>query len=191
MANNDNECVINIDETFWRVIPGDLRTWGENGPDSLQIHPNGDEKDGVTVVAAVTAAGTKLPLQIIATGETALCEKQLGDVAHHVTAQSRKGWTVGSTFREFLMHIRERSGHDRRLWIVLDCFAAHREQETRVLAESLNMELVYIPAGYTDSMQPLDRSVFATLKSYLKRLWRQHFQDDPNMRFTKAVAVQC
>ena len=190
LANNDNECVINVDETFWRVVPGDLRTWGEKGADSVQIHPNGGEKDGVTVVAAITAAGTKLPLQIIATGKTSLSEKQLGDVAHHITAHSRKGWTVGVTFREFLMHIRERSGHDRRLWIVLDCFAAHREQETQVLAESLNMELVYIPAGYTDAMQPLDRSVFATLKSYLKRLWRQQFQDDPHKRFTKAVAVQ-
>ena len=190
LATHDRESVINVDETFWRVVPSDLRTWGQRGADSVQIHPNGDEKDGITVMAAITAAGTKLPLQIIAPGKTGLVERRLGDVGYHMVTHSPKGWTTGSTFREFLTAVRGYVGHARPLWLVADCFSAHREKETRDHAASLNMELIYVPAGYTDEMQPLDRSIFGTLKSYLKRLWRERFQQEPNLRFTRAVAVE-
>ena len=190
LGSQDRDRVINVDETFWRVVPGDLRTWGKRGADSVQIHPRAGEKDGVTVVAAVTASGTKLPLQIIASGKTQACERQLGDVGYHNSAHSASGWTTGDTFRLFLMSLRQWIGDDAKLWVVLDVFAAHRERETMLLAETLNIDMIFIPAGFTDEMQPLDRSIFATLMVYLKRLWRQRFQENPNTRFTKALAVE-
>ena len=188
LATQDRERIINADETFWSVVPGDLRTWGRKGEQNIQFHANGSDKDGVTVVAAITAASTKLPLHIIASGKTERCEAQLGDTGPHLKAHSKKGWSTTKTFQ--LMSISERFPDDEPVWLVLDCYSAHRNEASRTLAASLKIELIFIPAGFTDELQPLDRCVFGVLKSYLRRLWRERFAQDPEAKFTKAVAVE-
>ena len=190
MATKDHERIINADETFWRTVPGDLRTWGRRGSQGIQLHADGSEKEGITVLAAVSAARTKLPLQIIASGKTERCEQQLGDTAHHLKAHSKKGWSTGETFRLFLMSLRERFADDDPIWLVLDCSSAHRDPQTKTLARSLNINLIFIPAGFTDELQPLDRAIFGVLKSHLRRLWRERFTDNPEAKFTKRVAVE-
>ena len=190
LATKDPERIINADETFWRTIPGDMRTWGKRGSQNIQFHAAGGDKDGVTVVAAISAARTKLPLQIIATGRTDRCLSQLGDTAHHLKARSKKRWSTGETFRTFLMSLRERFPDDDPVWLVLDCYSAHRDKETLTLADSLGIKLIFIPAGFTDELQPLDRSVFGVLKGYLRRMWRERFIDNPETKFNKALAVE-
>ena len=190
LATKDPERIVNADETFWRTIPGDMRTWGRRGSQNIQFHACGCDKDGVTVLAAITAARTKLPLQIIAAGKTDRCLNQLGDTAHHLRAYSENGWSTGETFRMFLMSLRERFPDDDPVWLVIDCYSAHREKHTIQLAESLNINLVFIPAGFTDELQPLDRSIFGVLKSYLRRMWRDRFIENPETRFNRALAVE-
>ena len=79
---------------------------------------------------------------------------------------------------------------DDPVWLVLDCYSAHRDKETLTLADSLGIKLIFIPAGFTDELQPLDRSVFGVLKGYLRRMWRERFIDNPETKFNKALAVE-
>ena len=186
----DNHRIINVDETFWRCVPTDLKTWGRKGHETVPLRVNADEKDGLTVVAAVSAARCKLPLSIIAAGQTARCELALGDTCHHHKTHSPSGWSTIDTFSEYLMFIRQHFGDDDRIWLLLDAYSVHRTNEVKSLAESLNIELIFIPPGQTEKFQPLDRSVFGVLKAYLRKLWRIEYSQDPSLRFNKTMAVK-
>lgn len=190
LATQYPERIVNADETFWRVVPGDMRTWGVRGDQNIQFHADGPDKEEITVLAAISAARTKLPLQILAAGKTERAERQLGDTGPHLKAHSQNGWSIDETFQLFLISLRERFPDDKPIWLVLDCYSAHREETTRKLAQSLQIHLKFIPAGFTDELQPLDRSIFGVLKSYLRRMWRERFIDNPDAKFNKAVAVE-
>jgi hypothetical protein len=59
------ERIINIDETNCRsVLPG-FWTWATAGTESVCCRIESDEKDRITVIAGVDAAGAKLPFTII------------------------------------------------------------------------------------------------------------------------------
>jgi hypothetical protein len=91
----DYSRVINVDESCWKVYPTGLRTWAHRGAQNISLHISGKEKDSFTVVAAITAARSKLPLSLIARGKTdAVEESHFGDVAYHHTDHSKSGWTT-------------------------------------------------------------------------------------------------
>jgi serine/threonine protein kinase len=71
--------IVNCDETAWRIIPSGLVTWAPVGADSVSVEVNANEKDSVTVLASVTAAGEKLQLFAVAQGKTKQVEEtQIG-----------------------------------------------------------------------------------------------------------------
>jgi hypothetical protein len=60
------------------------------------------------------------------------------------------------------------------------------------LASLLNVALHFIPAGWTDELQPLDRYVFGALKSMCRRLFHRFCQtDDQEVRRPDAVKFLC
>ena len=80
-ATVDPEYIVNVDETSWELVPSYLRGWHLTGRDHVIRYINANEKDKLTVVAAISAAGTKLPLQFIAKGLTSqVLDSQIGDV---------------------------------------------------------------------------------------------------------------
>jgi transposase len=54
------------------------------------------------------------------------------------------------------------------LIVILDVYAAHYSPEVREIARLWEIQLVFIPPGYTDKLQPLDRCIFGILKSYAR-----------------------
>lgn len=190
LSTVDGDRIINCDETFWRCYPADLRTWGTKGANDVRIYVNGAAKEGVTVLAAITATRCKLPLWIIAKGTTERCHAQLGNTQGHNVTHSESGWSTVETFSEFLMSLRERYPDDEPIYLLLDCYSVHRCDEVRQLAESLFIELIFIPPGLTDEFQPLDRAVFGVMKQHFRRLWRKQYRDNPEERFSKAKAIE-
>jgi hypothetical protein len=76
--------IVNCDESAWLLHPKGILTWADLGCQIVHAKINGDEKDSVTVIASVTAAGEKLPLAFIASGKTARVEEsQIGPVDGH------------------------------------------------------------------------------------------------------------
>jgi hypothetical protein len=74
-------------------------------------------------------------------------------------------------------------GH--RVHLILDTYAAHRCQEVRDMAESLNIQLHFIPAGATDTMQPLDRYVFGAMKASYRRIYMRRLAEHGPRKLTK------
>jgi hypothetical protein len=77
----DHDRIINADESCWQVYPTALKTWAPTGSQNVQLAVNGNDKDSFTVMAAITAARTKLPLCMRAADKTSVVEtSHFGDV---------------------------------------------------------------------------------------------------------------
>ena len=183
--------VLNCDETFWRSVPGDIRTWGVKGSDTIKISVEADEKEGVTVLACIGADCTKHPMWMIAEGKTTICHRQLGDPQGNFVTHSVSGWSTEVTFCEFLRWLRrDRFPGGEKVYLLLDLYSVHRKEKVRDCAKECNIQLIYIPGGMTDIYQPLDRRVFGVMKQHLRRLWRRMYLDDPFAVFNKKIAIE-
>ena len=57
------------------------------------------------------------------------------------------------------------------------------------IAGDLNIQLHFIPAGFTDRLQPLDVAVFATLKSMISARLKEHLLQNPSAKIGTRVAT--
>jgi hypothetical protein len=113
-------------------------------------------KESLTVVAAITAARTQLPLSLIASGKTeATKESHFGDVGSHRTDHSESGWTICDTFRRWFAWLRGAYDDGQSMWLFLDCHAVHRQEAMKQYATELGINLLFIPPGLTDELSPL------------------------------------
>jgi hypothetical protein len=161
----------------------------------VTVRLNASEKDSITVLASVTAAGEKLPLFAIAKGKTKRAEQsQLGSDGATITDHSPSGWSTAETFEHYLewlaKHYERRIAQGLALHLLLDCYPVHRTEPVRKLAEKLGIVLWFIPAGYTDELQPLDRAVFGAVKAIFRRRFEELCREAPDGRVTKTLALR-
>lgn len=189
LKREDRRRIINIDETAWVLFPKGILTWAERGAEDVSFYAQGDPKESVTVLAAITADNTRLPLQFIATGKTERVEEsQLGDIGYHWSAHSPSGWTTDTTFMQYLDKLSQHYNGEE-LHVILDCYSVHRTHEVKDFAKALNINLYFIPPGCTDALQPLDRRVFGSIKATAKAIFRMRGYGD-EMRRTMKMAVE-
>jgi hypothetical protein len=192
------EKVVNIDEGYWKLFPNGMLTSTETGAENVQIETGGLEKAGITVVAAITAAGARLPLFFLAAGRTdRVHATQIGDVTGHWVGHSPSGWQTEGTFSDYLRQLSACHG-GRPFHLILDKYAAHRTNQVQALAADLGITMHLIPASCTDQLQPLDRRIFGILKAKARAKFYNAIGNDPgkvferqrNMERTKIEAVQ-
>ena len=184
-----HERILNADETAWRILPNGATTWAQTGCDSVTLATRDSEKATVTVMATVSAAGTKLPLMMICKGGPIAERNQLGDVHPHLTFHTKKGWMNHEAFEMYLKFLRQQFVDDDIIYLLLDTFTVHRKPELRELANGLNIRMIFVPAGMTDKYQPLDRQVFGALKATAKRYVYRQMAADPGSRIGMSGAI--
>jgi hypothetical protein len=172
------------------VSPTGLGTWAHRGAQNISLRIGGGQNDAFTVVAAITAARTKLPLSLIASGRTNFVEEaHFGDVAYHRTDHSESGWTTYETFERWLSWVRSVYDDGDPIWVILDCYSVHRQRGTKDYAASIGIQLLFIPPGMTDEFQPLDRYVFGVMKSNCRRSYRRFCQENPEAVMNQQIAA--
>lgn len=198
LREQDHRFIVNMDETHWQTFPNGIMTWRAKGDDAIQVRIDGNEKQGLTVLASITAAGTKLPLLLLAKGKTERCERTQipEDIGEHYRFHSPSGWSTRDVMLKYLEVLRaqfpaDNQGVEPRIHLILDMYAAHRMEDIRAAAEDLNIELHFIPPGMTDEFQPLDRRVFGCLKASGKAAFRKLYRTNPEQKFTTQSAVEC
>jgi hypothetical protein len=194
MTSLPGQKVINVDETCWRVIDGQLRTIARTGSETVNCRFPCDEKLSVTVIAGISLDGGKLPLWVITKGLTARCEAKIRRPEYLADAirkgdlfvtHSDSGWMDKRVARQYVQWLRDRiSGPMALIW---DLFAAHRE--VKEAAEQLEITVAYIPAGQTDEWQPLDHRIFGSLKQRAIGRWNRQFltQRQPELSVNRAL----
>jgi hypothetical protein len=162
----NRDLIFNCDEPAWGVYPGNILTWWDTGEPVVSIHAEGDDNSAITVMATISASRKKGPLFFVAKGKTERVERsQVGDVRGHWRAHSESGWMRYENFAAYLQHVCEQRPSGERISLICDLHVSHRTLDVKQFAARLNIELLYIPAGATDQLQPLDRMVFGALKS--------------------------
>ena len=173
------------------MYPKNVLTWWDTGADDVSIHADGDEKAAITVLATISASHMKWPLFFVAKGKTERVEiTQIGEVGLHWRSHSESGWMNHVIFSEYLQHVRVQIPSGDRIFLICDVHASHRTDDVKRLAGDLNIELLHVPPGATDRLQPLDRKVFGALKSESRRLFRHHASDNPELKRRKLDAVR-
>lgn len=72
---------------------------------------------------------------------------------------------TSNCFLEYLDCLRKQLNKIIKIHLIIDSYITHTPQKVRTRAQELNIELYYIPSGFTDMLQPLDVAIFAPLKS--------------------------
>jgi hypothetical protein len=191
MKKYPRDRILKMDETHWKAVATGFLTWAEKGAESVHCHISDNATDGVTVIAAIDASGNKLPLTVIGHGKTDLCLRSycLPPTVWGLTSES--GWTTSQVMLQWLAKLRQEVfPDDKPVALILDVYAAHRKQEVRNFAADLNIELVFIPPGCTDLLQPLDRRVFGVLKAKARRHWRLRYHNRLGGKTTHAELIQ-
>ena len=160
----DPDAILNMDETSWHVFQGtQLRTIAPTGSDEVAVNVNFDEKKCITVIAAITLSGKRLPLWFIAKGKTVLCEKRFRENAilqeyieekKILVTHTESGWSTEALMKCYLDWLSQIYGFGP-LHLIWDLHASHRNSGVTEHAEKLDISLSYIPAGQTGEWQPL------------------------------------
>jgi hypothetical protein len=186
-----DENVVNCDETQWLLFARGLLTWRDKGAENVHLKIRGSEKEGITVLAAMTASLKKLPLLFIAKGKTnAVHGTQIGDVTPHWVDHTTSGWQTEECFIRYLRNLRAHMA--RPFHLICDLYAAHKTDRVKLEALQLGITLYFIPPGCTDDLQPLDRRMFGVLKSKARNFFRDaaYQQRIENLRLGKIDDVK-
>jgi hypothetical protein len=162
--------VINIDEANWRVVAARFWTWADTRSEATSRIFDEDGKKEITVVAEIGAAGAKLLLTVVGKGKTKRCLVGLNLPPEVGGITSPTGWSTGDVMRHHFRMPRQHTYHTGALVVLLDIFAVHRAVITKPAAEEWGIDLVFIPPGCTDALQPFDQRIFGTLKVYTHQL---------------------
>jgi hypothetical protein len=179
LMDKPRDKIINYHETCWLVLPKNLMTWAPTGaePADIRVEAGGAEKDRITVHASIKADGTKLPLLLIAQGNTArVGETQIGNIGQHWRTHTANGWQAEESSLIYLHLLRDHSGGvgdgADRIYLIADRPPAHVTDLVKQTAGELNIEITDIPASCTDKSQPFDQRIFGPLKAKAKRSCR-------------------
>jgi hypothetical protein len=89
----------------------------------------------------------------------------------------------------YLHWLRSQCPNQKEIHLILDMYSVHRSEGSKTVARQLSIQLHFIPPGWTDEPQPLDRYIFGALKSTWRKLFHHHhqFYDDDRTRKPDAI----
>ena len=141
-----------------------------------------DDKRAITGVVAGSYTGVLLPLQIIYTGKTPLCEAKAGTYPSdwHIT-HTESHWSNSASKLAYLQNVMkpfidaQRKQHeypsDTKALVLLDYHESNLGKDIHAYFESQNWCYKLVPASCTDFCQPMDLSVNRVFKQYLRQQW--------------------
>jgi len=170
--------VVNFDQTGTKMVP--VSDWTLEVSGTKQIDMVGlDDKREVTVLLAVSLTGELLPPQIIYKGKTDQCHPTVDypNGWHNTHSVMINHWSTEETMLQYadtvlalymakqrqLLECPEATG-----LCIFNVFAAHRCSAFLVKLDSLGIKHVFVPAGCTGMLQPLDISINEPFKRHLK-----------------------
>jgi hypothetical protein len=151
----------------------------------------------LTAIAAIDAAGGKLPLWVLGRGTTTKAERRFRNAeclpkaisrGELVLSHQENGWTDESVADQYLHWLRERYG-ERQIVLIWDIFPAHRTEWIKSLARELGIKLDFIPAGMTGECQPLDRRIFGSLKARARARFDALYSHDKEPTMMDSVGM--
>lgn len=133
-----------------------------------------DDKREITALLTISLAGELLPPQLIYAGKTDRCHAQCEFPDTWAITHSNNHWSNEETMLRYADTVlspyleSKRRQPNQKALVILDVFAAHRCDSFKQKLKSMNCVMVYVPAGCTGDLQPLDLAVNDEYKRLLK-----------------------
>lgn len=165
------ESIWNMDETGLQLDVKPRKVVAKKGTKNLHSRTSGN-RESITVIACVNAAGKYIPPQVIVKGKT--CKSLMGFNTESAPpgtnwSFSDSGWTKQGLAklwfeRTFLKNI----GLHRPQLLVLDGHDSHNFLELIEMAIQNEIHIVEMPSHTSNWLQPCDRTLFKPLKDYYR-----------------------
>ncbi len=127
-------------------------------------------KSQISILACVSAAGECMPPMVIFDRVKLNPNLTIGEVPNTFYGLSKKGWMDTGLFRDWFMeHFLSYVTRKRPVLLLMDGHSSHYSPEMIRLAAKEKVILFVLPPNTIQCCQPLDKSVFSSLKSN----WRQ------------------
>lgn len=160
--------IANMDETSWHYVYNRGLILAEKGTETVPATLPDDERNGFSVLATILANGTKLPPVFLAKGAGIKCHEQFAEMEsdedqYEIYHSSGRNTNIDAM--KWYLNTLHKWMEEDECALILDRYTSHVSDSIQEYAQSLDIELVYIPTSATDKYQPLDRLVFGCLKS--------------------------
>ncbi|KAI5069585.1 hypothetical protein GOP47_0015886 [Adiantum capillus-veneris] len=139
-----------------------------------------DSREWMIVLCCVNAAGQSIPAYYIFKG-SCITSNHIQDCEEGAAmAMQKKAWMKGELFKAWLQHfdnaITKSIGKDSRHLLILDGHGSHVSLEVVEQAQAAGIDIMTLPTHTSHKLQPLDVSVFKSLKVQFRKerdIWQQ------------------
>ncbi len=144
------------------------------------LYVSSGQKSQITIVACTNAAGYCIPPMVIWNVKTMNANMVVGSVRGTVHAHSENGWMDKELFDIFFNNLFLRAAPSvRPLLLLMDGHSSHYCPETIRAAAKQKVILFALPPNTTHMTQPLDKGLFAPLKTKYSELSHNFMAKNP------------
>ena len=184
LLNSPNR-IYNVDETGIALDGHAPRIIAKKGQKKVRYRTSGN-KTQITVIACVSASGQCIPPFVIFDAKRLNMEWRKDEVVGTSYGLSSNGWVDSELFRGWLSdHFNSHAVGDRPILLLLDGHSSHYQPELISYAKKFGIILFCLPPHTTHESQPLDASVFKSLKENWKHACHNFIQSNPSLTITK------
>ena len=176
----------NMDESGITNVQKPVKIIATKGQRQIGKMTSGERGTTVTVMCAMSAAGSYIPPMLIFPRKRLAEGLMRGAPTGAIGAVSDSGWTDSTLFVKWLKHfatVTKCSTADPQL-VIMDGHNSHKSLCAIDFARENGITLITLPPHCTHKLQPLDRSFFKSLKSNYNRAADNWMTSNPGKRIT-------
>ncbi|CAG5055608.1 unnamed protein product [Parnassius apollo] len=180
-------CIFNMDETGLQLNNRPGHVLAEKGTKAVSTVTSTEKGETITVIACCNAEGTFLPPACIMKGKNKKPEFEDGmPPGSKLFMSPKSAYITSDLFIEWLKtHFVPRKPAGRVL-LLLDGHSTHcNSVEMLEYAKDNDITLLSIPSHTSHYLQPLDRTVFKSLKTHFYEQCRLWLKQNPGRRITR------
>ena len=177
--------IYNVDETGIALDGHAPRVIAKRGQKKVRYRTSGNRSQ-LTVIACVNASGQCIPPFVIFDAKRLNMEWRKGEVVGTAYGLSSNGWVDSELFRGWLSeHFLTHAVGARPLLLLLDGHSSHYQPQLIEYAREFGVIMFCLPPHTTHESQPLDASVFKSLKQNWQHVCHDFIQSNPSVTITK------
>ena len=181
--------IYNVDETGIALDGHAPRVVAKRGQKKVRYRTTGNKKQ-VTVIACMNANGQCIPPFVIFDVKRLNMQWRKGEVVGTAYGLSQKGWVDPELFRGWLSdHFLVHAVGARPLLLLLDGHSSHYQPELITHAREFGIIIFCLPPHTTHESQPLDASVFRSLKQNWQHACHNFIQLNPSLAITNKLIL--
>ena len=187
---NKPEAIWNMDESGVQLVHKPVQVIAKRGSKNVPGR-TATNRDNITVLLCVSAAGKTMPPLFVMKGKTRRClqayntENRIPGAVY--TFQS-KGWMEEQLGIEWFEQIfLPNCGDHRPQLLILDSHCSHEVLTVLEMAKENNIHILALPPHCTHALQPLDRCIFGPVNKAYNNACSQFTSDNPGKVVDKNV----